>query len=140
MKMNIIKKHFDALFCSSVVVKDILDHPAKTNANLIMGKMEFEEEDVAKRLFIEMCHFCTRAYFEFKLKSMTFDKIWFNETFKNHPERVCHIAYSACQPLLSKYSALFEKTMLRFFLKLLNVDNLDMLEISFEPVKNFSTL
>ena len=94
------------------------------------------EEWAARCLFFEMAHVC-RAYHEINESAICFDEVWFKENFRDNPERVCWLTYSDCQPLLSKYPALFKEEMSQFEMKLLDVDNLNMLNISFESEESF---
>ena len=92
------------------------------------------EHAAAKELFIEMTYTCARAYCENFLKDLCFDERWFNQTFKESSNRICILSYSACQPLLSKYASIFVMMMRMSLMTVKNIDNLSMLQISFDPM------
>ena len=113
--------------------KDRFNRPAVAIFGMIGGHRIEAELALAKMLFIEMTYTCARAYVKIYLKDICFNELWFKETFKKCPNRICCLTYSACQPLLSKYSALFEQMMSMWWMRVKHVENLDMLHISFEP-------
>ena len=90
------------------------------------------ELGVAKELFVEMTYTCARAFSEIHATALCFNEFWFDFVFKEKPVRMSSLTYSACQPLLSKYSDRFQKMMAHSRLKVLDVGNLNMLKISFE--------
>ena len=118
-------------------LEEVSNLPVVAIYDRIGGHMINAELSAAGKLFVEMTYTCARAYFESSLKNLCFNEFWFKRVFKEYPERICCLTYSACQSLLSKYSTNFERFMTISKMKLLDVDNLDMLHISFEPGEKF---
>ena len=117
--------------------EDLSNLPVVAIGKRFGGHLNFAEEGTAKDLFFEMTCTCAKALYEFNVSTLCFNRQWFIEVFKESPHFTCCLTYSACQPLLSKYSVLFEKMMNALSLKVMDAENLDMLQISFEPEEDF---
>ena len=131
------KNDDDKSFNSYDIVEKFLNQPVVAIAERFGGHLNFAEEGAAKDLFFEMTCTCAKAYAQIDATTLCFNRNWFNHVFKRGSHLPFSLTYSVCQPLLTKYSDLFVKMMNALCMKVIEIDNLTMLHISFEPMENF---
>ena len=98
--------------------------------------LNLADKTTAKALFDEMASVCAKAYTDSKITTVEFSEEWFDATFADgyfESKGILPLSFKCIERMLCKHFVLFQMSMLKNGLKCKKLDNMSILNISFQP-------